>query len=195
MGFKRKLFGKYLLITNTVSCGVMMATADIIQQRSEHLKKQYYDQDLITKTPGRMKQFSRISYEHDYQRTKNMMIVGLLQGPFNHYFYAILDRFLPGKNAMSILKKTVLDQSIASPFTLGIFFIGLGTLENRHANEINEEVKMKFVETWKVDCCFWPPTQLVNFIFIPKQYRVLYINFMTMIYDIFLSYMKYDANY
>ncbi|KZC08810.1 Mpv17-like protein 2, partial [Dufourea novaeangliae] len=167
------LLGKYLLVTNTVSCGLMMAAADMIQQRSEHWKK---NNDI---------------YMHDYIRTKNMTTVGLVQGPFHHWFYLVLDKVIPGRTALSVVKKTCLDQTIASPTCLGIFFIGLGVLEHHKIEEIYEELKVKLYDTWKVDCCFWPPTQCVNFIFVPFRYRVLYTNFMTMIYDIFLSYMKY----
>lgn len=180
----------------------MMAAGDIIQQRSEYLKKHKRLPSgtyVIAASPGAEHKFrnSNVSdiYVHDYVRTRNMMIVGLLQGPFHHWFYMILDRVVPGRNAMSVVKKTCLDQTIASPTCLAIFFIGLGLLENRNVEEIREEVKMKLYDTWKVDCCFWPPTQCVNFLFVPLRYRVLYTNFMTMIYDIFLSYIKYDAEY
>lgn len=134
-------------------------------------------------------------YTHNYTRTRNMLIVGLLQGPFHHYFYTILDKVLPRRNPMSILKKTALDQTIASPTCLTIFFVGLGVLERKEFGEIYDEIKLKLCDTWKVDCCFWPPTQCINFMFVPLRYRVLYTNFMTMIYDGFLSYMKYDVQY
>ncbi|KYM96325.1 Mpv17-like protein 2 [Cyphomyrmex costatus] len=170
MGILRQLlFGKYLIVTNTVSCGFMMAAGDVIQQRSEHWKKhcshKYFPSSVVAASPEDEKVAAISStYGHDYIRTRNMMIVGLLQGPFHHWFYMLLDKVLPGRNAKSVLKKTFLDQSIASPTCLTIFF---------------------------VDCCFWPPTQCINFFFVPLHYRVLYTNAMTMVYDIFLSYMKY----
>ncbi|XP_076180832.1 mpv17-like protein 2 isoform X2 [Ptiloglossa arizonensis] len=202
----RKLFGKYLLVTNTVSCGLMMAAADMIQQRSEHWKKNNNyllggSRVIAASLEDDQQEFSNAmtpnteTYMHDYIRTKNMTTVGLVQGPFHHWFYMLLDKVLPGRNALSVVKKTCLDQTIASPTCLGIFFVGLGVLEHRKIEEICEELKVKLYDTWKIDCCFWPPTQCVNFIFIPFRYRVLYTNFMTMIYDVFLSYMKYDAEY
>lgn len=200
MGILSKLFGKYLLLTNTVSCGLMMGFGDILQQRSEHWKRndsQNTDKDHNKKKPPTSADIENVDeeYEHDYIRTKNMLIVGVVQGPFHHYFYAILDRTLPGKDATSLVKKTLLDQFVASPTCLAIFFFGHGALEHRKIEDIHNEVKLKFMDTWKVDWCFWPPVQFVNFLFVPIRYRVLYINLMTMIYDIYLSYIKYDAQY
>lgn len=202
MGVLRQLlFGKYLLVTNTVSCGLMMAAGDVIQQRSEHWKKhcshKYFPSTVIAASPEEDEEVTETisSYGHDYMRTRNMTVVGLLQGPFHHWFYTILDKVFPGRSAKSVLKKTFLDQSVASPTCLTIFFVGLGILESRKIEEIRKELKLKFGETWKVDCCFWPPAQCINFLFVPLHYRVLYTNAMTMVYDIFLSYMKYDANF
>ncbi|XP_076292058.1 mpv17-like protein 2 isoform X1 [Lasioglossum baleicum] len=196
----RKLFDKYLLVTNTVSCGLMMAAADLIQQRSEHWKKTKClveeNRTMIPSLEDRQQELTNSdTYVHDFVRTKNMTTVGLIQGPFHHWFYLVLDKVIPGRCAVSVVKKTCLDQSIASPTCLGIFFIGLGVLESRKLEEIYDELRVKLYDTWKVDCCFWPPTQCINFFFIPFRYRVLYTNFMTMIYDIFLSYMKYVSVY
>lgn len=134
----------------------MMATADIIQQRSEHWKKhfsrKYFPSSVMAASPEKEEETatSCSTYGHNYTRTRNMTIVGLLQGPFHHWFYMILDRVFPGKNAKSVLKKILLDQSIASPTCLAIFFTGLGVLERRNIEEICKEVKLKFRETWKV---------------------------------------------
>lgn len=207
----RNLFGKYLLITNTVSCGLMMGTGDILQQSHERWRRNQLKSQSASLLNGTgtseedaspqnrsSNDFDNINdetYTYNYTRTRNMFIVGLLQGPFHHYFYTILDRVLPGRNPMSILKKTALDQTIASPTCLTIFFVGLGILDSKDFREIYDEIKLKLCDTWKVDCCFWPPTQCINFMFVPLRYRVLYTNFMTMIYDGFLSYMKYDVKY
>ncbi|XP_012288674.1 mpv17-like protein 2 [Orussus abietinus] len=209
MGVFSILFGKYLLATNTISCGLMMAIGDILQQRSEHWKRRhdhkYFPEQSLSQTIVQFEssgienivlenvEETDLPYKHDFTRTRNMMAVGLIQGPFHHYFYIALDRYLPGRNTSSIFKKTFVDQAVASPTCLGIFFFGLGLLESRDIKDINEEVKLKFFDTWKVDCCFWPPTQFINFLLVPVKYRVIYINLMTMIYDIFLSYIKYDA--
>lgn len=213
--FRSLLFGKYLMITNTVSCGMMMGFGDLLQQRGTQWKRDYFDKSsknlindnssskLLQQCINNNNDLQRglilantiehheIIDNHDFERTKNMITVGLLQGPFNHYFYIFLDRLLPGKNVKTVVKKTFIDQIIASPLSLGIFFIGLGKLENRSSHELLCEIKEKFFDTYKIDCCFWPPSQLINFLFVPMRYRVIYINLMTMFYDIFLSHTKY----
>ncbi|XP_011301631.1 mpv17-like protein 2 [Fopius arisanus] len=211
---KNLLFGKYLIITNTVSCGVMMGVGDAIQQKSDSLKRKFFtgsdaseNEELPMSCPYNYAEVERdggiilastserenSEDSLDSIRIRNMFAVGTAQGPFHHYFYAILDKVLPGRNAGSIVKKTVLDQAIASPTCLAIFFFGHGALEQRENEDVFEEIREKFFTTYKVDCCFWPPTQMINFLLVPVQYRVIYVNVMNIVYDIFLSYAKYEC--
>lgn len=145
------MLGKYLLATNTISCGLMMTTGDLIQQSSEYWKcfsNKYFSSGIMAASIDKDEKMS--SCEYDYTRMKNMTIIGLLQGPFHHWFYMTLDRVLPDKNARSIVKKIFLDQSIASPTCLGIFYVGLGILERDKIEKICQELKVKFMTTWKV---------------------------------------------
>lgn len=135
----------------------MMAAGDVIQQRSEHWKKHYSHKffSVLAASPEEDEEVMTTSgasayFRHDYTRTKNMTVVGLIQGPFHHWFYLLLERVLPGRSTKSVIKKTLLDQSIASPTCLAIFFVGLGILESRKIEEIYGELKLKFADTWKV---------------------------------------------
>ncbi|XP_034950842.1 mpv17-like protein 2 isoform X2 [Chelonus insularis] len=211
MSFFRKLFfGKYLMITNTVSGGLMMGIGDFLQQRREQWKQKYIDsanelenmvQDGLSFTltqcsnnfiqgPNQPIVLTNLQ-NHDITRTKNMATIGLMQGPFNHYFYVLLDRFLPGKTVVSLAKKTIIDQFVGSPTNLVMFFFGHELLEQRNPREVYKDIVEKVIETYKIDCCFWPPTQLLNFMFVPIQYRVIYVNIMNVIWNVFLSYSKY----
>jgi protein Mpv17 len=167
--------GKYLLVTNTLSCGLMMGTGDVIQQRSDFLKRHMTmtsespssePPSSNRTTPGEEAVGNRpeeetesTSESYDYARTRNMTVIGLIQGPFHHYFYNMLEKQLPGKSAGSICKKTLIDQTIASPVCLGMFFVGLGVLERKSLHEIECEIKLKLMNTWKVGLAGQAPTR------------------------------------
>ncbi|GFG33851.1 hypothetical protein Cfor_11050 [Coptotermes formosanus] len=106
-GTLNKTFGKYLLLTNTVSSGLLMAAGDLIQQEID-------------------KRRTSASKRFDWKRTGRMFVIGLAQGPPQHIFYKFLDRSFPGRDLKSISRKILLDQLIASPVCICIFFFGMG---------------------------------------------------------------------
>lgn len=104
---KNVLFGsKYLWLTNTLSCGVLLGVGDIIQQNIE-----MYTEPQEKKTL-------------DTERINRMAIVGLFQGMPNHLWYIWLDRVLPGTARATVGKKVIADQLIASPLFSASFFMG-----------------------------------------------------------------------
>ena len=70
------------------------------------------------------------------------------------------------------------------------------------------EFKQKFPTIYMFDWLIWPPSQGVNFLYVPSKYRyirtlnvkykclhilcrVLYVNGVTVVWDVFLSYIKH----
>ena len=53
-----------------------------------------------------------------------MVAIGLILGPFNHYWYAILDKVVKGSGGQVVLKKIALDQAFAGPFFCTLFLTG-----------------------------------------------------------------------
>lgn len=85
----------------------------------------------------------------------------------------------------------MLDQIVASPLFIVSYFIPAGLLEGHSMQECNEELGRKFLTVYKVDWLIWPPCQFINFYFLPLRYRVLYINAITTLYNVFLCYIKH----
>jgi len=157
---------KNLLITNTLSSGGLLVLGDFIQQKAE-------------------------GSVHDNGRSMRMLAVGLSQGPPHHYWYAALDAKLPGKTAGIIGKKILADQLFAAPFFAVTFIVFAALLEGRSLAQAWREFVEKFPTIYLFDWVIWPPSQALNFLFVPPKFRVLYVNFVTVLWDIFLSYIKH----
>lgn len=48
---------------------------------------------------------------------------------------------------------------------------------------------------FQFDWFIWPPTQWVNFMYVPDRYRVMYVNVVTVLWDVFLSYIKHRVSH
>ncbi|CAB3243024.1 unnamed protein product [Arctia plantaginis] len=137
---------------------------------------------------------NKIPKRYDWTRAGHMFIVGILLGSFYHFYYTTLERCIPKVTMKTTVIKILLDQALVSPIALFGFYCGVDYLDGKPFEACKAELNKKFLKTFTIDCMYWPPIQFINFYFLPISYRVLYINVTTMIYYIFLSYMKhYDA--
>ena len=128
--------------------------------------------------------------EIDIMRTARMATFGLLwHGPSGHYFYGFLDKVLPGTAMTTVFTKVGIDQAIWNPIFGVVFFSYLGFAEGKKPDEIVEKIKADLPTAVVGSWSYWIPAHIVNFRFIPGEQRLLYINAMQIMYNIFLSFI------
>lgn len=169
----QNLFNRHLFATNVVSCGVLMGLGDLTVQSIE-----------------RMANTERLSQPIHWNRTLRAASIGVVMGPFNHLWYMYLDKVLPGRDTVTVFKKILADQVVASPFFAFTYFMGIGTLEGQPVTVSWTDFKAKFWTVYKADWTVWPAAQTINFFLLPPQYRVVYVAMVTYGWNTFLSYMK-----
>ena len=158
------------LVTKSCTACVIIGAGDAAAQALER-----------TKTGG----------ELDFVRVLRWAIFGLvLQGPWNHAFYLLLDASLPPTPdpfTLTTLAKVGIDQFIQAPiFTiviLGFFAVvegkGLGYAKNQVQNELGGIL----IKNWSV---FLPAT-VINLAFCPPELRVLFLNCVFFGWVVYLS--------
>jgi protein Mpv17 len=172
---KKAFSHKYLLFTNVAISVSLSGVGDIIEQHYEILKNEVD--------------------EWDRTRTRHMSISGMTVGVFCHNWYVYnvlfqcqrkskshpnrykyLDKHLPGRTINIVMKKVVIDQLIASPIVIMLFFLTLGVLKRSTICDIQNEIKHKAIRLYTAEWVVWPPAQIFNFYLLPTKYRVLYDN-------------------
>lgn len=91
---ENKLFGKYLLFTNTISSGLLMYFGEICAQSLDKTNRKN----------------SHDKVEFDQDKINQLTVVGLSQGPLHHYTYLWMERLLPGNAKQTVFKKILSDQ-------------------------------------------------------------------------------------
>lgn len=167
-------FNKYLLVTNTTITLCLSGAGDVLEQRYEIFRQR--------------------QTEWDPTRTRRICTTGLFIGPMCHYWYILLDRFLPGRTLAMVAKKIVIDQIVFSPVNISVFLVIMGMLESSSKKKIVHELKTDGPKLYIAECVVWPPAQLVNFYLLPIQYRVLFDNTVSLGFDFYYAFVKFNKN-
>lgn len=100
-----------------------------------------------------------------------------------------LDRLIVGTQAWKVAAKVAIDQVLWAPIFTLCFFAFLGIADGQSFDEIKKKVESDLVAgvtaSWKV----WPVVHAINFRFIPTSQRLLYINSIQILYNVFLSFI------
>jgi Mpv17 / PMP22 family len=110
--------------------------------------------------------------------------------PILHTLYSkILPRLVPELTSTGALKKLAIDQLCAAPLIILMFYPAINFVEGKPLSHAIDDLKAKYVATMAANYKIWPLANLINFMFVPIQYQVLWANFVSLFFNAVLSYM------
>lgn len=160
------------LATKSITAGTILGAADLAGQTIENNIK-----EVDTKIDvGRFVRFAIFGF--------------VLQAPWNHFYYQILDGALPPTEdplTATTGVKVVIDQFVQAPIFTGLIFLFLGTLEGKSLDEVKSQLDENYSDTMIANWKLWVPATMVNLAFCPPVLRVLFLNIVFFFWSIFLS--------
>lgn len=123
----------------------------------------------------------------DVLRAARLGAYGLMiDGPVGALWYDALEARVPGNSTRAVLAKTALDQIVYATIMTVVYFAVIRSLEG-HPELIAPTLSSKFVPTLAANYAIWPLAHLVNFRFVPADYRILYNNVVCVAWLTYLS--------
>eukprot|EP00794_Sanderia_malayensis_P005688 gene5688-6389_t len=122
------------------------------------------------------------------RRMFSMASCGFLSG-FTSTFWYLWSATFTGR--YKILKQLLFYQTVFTPYEYMQFYITVGLLEGESLQDVVAEIKKKFPITYLADWILSPPLMFINFKLIPLKFRVIYDNSISLVWCVFLSFMKH----
>ncbi|KAL5278413.1 MPV17.2 family protein [Megaselia abdita] len=143
--------------------------------------------DLLTQT---IIDKRRTFKEINWIRTAQFTGMGFFfVGPLLRYWFIKLDKIV-SKN-QSVLKRTTkkvfLDQIIVDPPFLAVFTVILSAVQGMNTAQIKDRLSNDFIDVLKTNLMIWPAAQFINFALIPLRYQVIFVEFIAIFWNAYLS--------
>jgi protein Mpv17 len=164
------------LAMRCATSGFLWSLSDIIAQKSE--SESQVTQDLSLRRIARYAFFGIAVY------TPLFVAYYTVQD-------AVVDHSVADSPVLAPLIKLGVDQLLWTPFFyLPIFFGGMALLEGLSLKQAKEEAWEKgwgLTPTLKANWKFWIPVNAVNYLVMPRELRIVWINICSLLWTIYLS--------
>jgi len=123
----------------------------------------------------------------DTGRSVRMTAWGAMFAPLAHHWYILLDRMVPGAGAAVVAKKVLADQLTWTVAINCAFFFTSTLMATGDPAAGVAAIQEKLWPTLKVNWLFWPGIVAINVALVPIQYRILFVNFISLFWSAYLS--------
>jgi len=143
------------LLVKSVTAGVILGCADLAGQAFE--KRQRRQQQTESADPSAVPAVQKgVDEGIEWARVARFAIFGLvLQAPWNHFYYLMLDSQIPPTEepfSPTNTVKIVIDQFVQAPIFTVLIFVFLGLLEGKGTEAIEKQLKNDYKDTIIANC-------------------------------------------
>lgn len=195
----RKSLVEHPLLTKAVTSSVLMTFSDAVVQ---HLESRCSFQEKSASPAVKLvndnltEKGRKRTFHHSFLRSRQSLLTGLIwSGPIAHYWYEFLEKLVnnpivpvPTIPVVRLATRIILDAILFSPFTLAGFFTISTLAIGGTWFDIRYKLEVKWYRALVAAWSFWPIVNVVNFSLVPLMFRVLFANFMSLLWTGYLSY-------
>ncbi|KAA8493063.1 Protein sym1 [Porphyridium purpureum] len=163
------------MVTSTVLSGISECAAQLIIERAarKNVSPQVLQQQ---QAPW----YQRLNYG---RIAAFAAFGGLFFAPVTHYWYQILQNRLG-----SVGTRVLADQALFAPLAISATFAYMLTYDGKaRGGAVQRKIRNDLAPTLKMNWTVWVPTQAVNFLFVPLPFRVLVVNSVGLVWNVFLA--------
>ncbi|CAG9329733.1 unnamed protein product [Blepharisma stoltei] len=166
------------LLTKSISTFFIIGASDALSQYIEsRLQKKSYIQNF------------------DMKRCFKLSCYGAFYlAPLLHGWYGFLAKKFPAPGMASTLKKLSLDQTFFCSLSIWSFFTAVTLFNGGTLKQGYEKIQKDYWETLIVNWKVWPAAMMINFSFIPLHTQVIFVNFIALFWNSYLSYISNFKN-
>lgn len=126
---------------------------------------------------------------HDFPRTFRLALYGgcVFSPLASLWFGKVLERVSFASKPANIVAKVALDQGLASPAFVAMFFSVTTLMKGEGVAEARKKVEENWWSTLKTAWGLWIPVQALNMAVVPVQGRLLFVNVVSIFWNTFLS--------
>ena len=129
----------------------------------------------------------------DWTRFMSMTTYGfLISGGIGHLWFKGLDNYFGTSMKFAVaVKKVCVDQFILAPPEI-VFFLAWSHFSSETTNSFGAMLKDCLPGLLLKNYVIWIPSQLVNFLYVPEQHRVLFMCAVCVVWFALLSYTSHN---
>uniref|UniRef100_A0A915NFW2 Mitochondrial inner membrane protein Mpv17 n=2 Tax=Meloidogyne incognita group TaxID=654580 RepID=A0A915NFW2_MELJA len=109
--------------------------------------------------------------------------------PIQFHWFRFLDRRITGRGRLqTAVKRVIVDQSCLAPLLTGAFLFSVNFMDSHSTNNALQRTKRIYLDVMSNNYKFWPFLQAVNMTMIPLHFRVIFLQFFAIFWNIYVSY-------